>query len=328
MKVSFTGVSKRQEFFSQNTGYGKLFKKLYDNISKTEYEPVLNDRSAPIAICCENPSWLYKEGNQYTIGYTTHESTEMMQEWIDNLDTVDEIWTPSEFIADIIRKYTNKQVLNVPIFVDDTFKPVRRRKDTPFFFLHVGEPAVRKGGSLVLECFAEIFKDNPNVFMVFKSFGNTPNLIGSNLYSNVIVIGSDYSEEEMNSLYAKMHCLVYPTMGEGGGFIPLEAMFTGLPTISTTQWSDYKKFIKLPIKSGFVDVPNDIIKNTPLRGQFILPDKESVKEQMLEVYENYKKYEEIYSNQVEELRKEHSWERVVNKIVVPRLREIKGNNGN
>jgi len=49
---------------------------------------------------------------------------------------------------------------------------------------------------------------------------------------------------------------------------------------------------------------------------------------MLNVYENYQKYEEIYANQADSIREEYSWSRVVNQIVVPRLKEIEENNGN
>jgi len=328
MKVSFTGVSRRQEFFDQNTGYGKVFKNIYDNLAGTQYEPVLNDRSAPVAICSENPGWLYKEGNQYTIGHTTHESTGMVQQWIDNLPVVDEIWTPSKWIADVIRKHTDKNVLVVPNCATDTFAPVRRQNNSPFYFIHVGEPAIRKGGSLVLQAFIELFGDNPDVFMVFKSFGNTTNLVGANMYGNVLVVTDDYTEEQMNNLFAKMHCLIYPTMGEGGGIIPLEAMLTGLPTIATTDWADYSDYIHLPVDADLVDVPADMVQSTWLRGQIFSPSKESIKKQMLNVYENYQKYEEIYANQVYSIREEYSWSRVVNQIVVPRLKEIEENNGN
>ena len=327
MKVSFTGVSRRQEFWDQNTGYGKVFKQIFDNLANTEYEPVINDRSAPIAICSENPGWLYRDGNQYTIGHTTHESTEMVQQWIDNLDVVDEIWTPSNWIASEIKKYTNKKILVVPNCATSTFTPVRREKSNPFYFVHVGEPAVRKGGNLVLQAFVELFGNNPDVFMVFKSFGSTNNLIGANMYSNVMVITDDYTEEQMNNLFAKMHCFVYPTMGEGGGIIPLEAMLTGLPTISTVCWADYLEYIHLPINSSLIDVPDDIASTTWLRGQIFSPDKESIKEQMLTVYNNYAEYEKIYSNQASDIREEYSWSSVVQKIVVPRLKEIEEDNG-
>lgn len=325
MKISFTGVSRRQEFWDQNTGYGKIFKQIYDGLDGSDYQPVVNDQSASVAICCENPGWLYREGKQYTIGYTTHESTEMVEQWAQNLSTVDEIWAPSRWIANVIRKYTNKNILVVPVCATNSFTPVRRVKDETFYFVHVGEPAIRKGGDLVLESFVELFGDNPNVVMVFKSFGNTSNLVGANTYDNVVVIGSDYTEEQMNSLFSKMHCLVYPTMGEGGGIIPLEAMLTGMPVISTTPWSDYSNYILLPVESEPMDVPQSMSSTTWLRGQIFKPSKKSIKQQMLEVYNNYERYEQLYSDQVDSIRKEYSWSRVIDEIIIPRLQEVTNN---
>jgi len=322
VKISFNGVSRRSEFFEQNTGYGKLFGKLFEALKQTHYEVVLNDSTAPVAICCENPGWLYREPGQYTIGYTTHESTEIVPEWAKGLEAVDEIWTPSQFITEVFRDYTNKEVTTVPISVDDDFVPVRRNASRPFLFLHVGEPSPRKGGSIVLECFQELFGDSDEVQLVFKSFGNTTNLVGANMMSNVVVLSNDYSQQQMNQLYGKVHCLVYPTMGEGGGFIPLEAMATGLPTISTTPWSDYKDFIELPIDSRWVPVSEQLLQTSPLRGSILEPDKDSIKERMTLVYEDYEKYEELYSNRVQELKKQYSSTNIVEWIVIPRLREI------
>jgi glycosyltransferase involved in cell wall biosynthesis len=322
MKISFTGVSRRQEFWDQNTGYGKVFKQLFDNLSMTEYQPAISSKSAPIAICSENPGWLYREGLQYTIGHTTHESTKIVEQWAENLAVVDEIWTPSNWIANVLRNYTDKNILVVPNCTTSSFTSVRRTKDNPFYFVHIGEPTVRKGGDLALQAFVELFGDNPEVFMVFKSSGNTPNLIGANSYSNIIVISDDYTEEQMNNLLSKMHCLVYPTMGEGGGIIPLEAMSTGLPTIATTGWSDYSDYILLPVESKLTNVPQSMSSSTWLRGQIFSPDKESIKQQMLEVYNNYDKYEELYYQQSQDISTNYSWGRVVDSIVVPRLKEI------
>ena len=325
MKISFTGVSRRTEFFQQNTGYGKLFGKLYQALKPSKYDIGLNDTSAAVAICCENPGWLYREGNQYTIGYTTHESTEMIPEWVQGLKNVDEIWTPSEFISEVVRKYTDKQVTTVPIFVDDEFTPVRREIGSTFFFLHIGDPSPRKGGSIVLECFQELFENVSNVALVLKSFGSTPNLMKANSLSNVIVLGSDYSQSEMNELYGKMHCLVYPTIGEGGGYIPLEAMCTGLPTISTAQWSDYKNYIQLQIDSSWVDIPQSIVESSFLRGNILNPSKESIKKLMMSAHQDYKIYEQSYSDQIKELKAQHSSTKIIEQIVIPRLQEIEKN---
>ena len=41
------------------------------------------------------------------------------------------------------------------------------------------------------------------------------------------------SEEELNSLYANAYCLIYPSLNEGFGYPPLEAMRYGVPVIAS-----------------------------------------------------------------------------------------------
>jgi hypothetical protein len=52
---------------------------------------------------------------------------------------------------------------------------------------------------------------------------------------------------ELQQMYADHHCLVYPSYGEGFGFIPLQALGTGMPVISTYEWASYSKYINLPL---------------------------------------------------------------------------------
>lgn len=60
------------------------------------------------------------------------------------------------------------------------------------------------------------------------------------LYSNIKAINEDYSVEQLVALYHSHDVLIYPSWGEGFGFIPLQALATGMPTICTYDWAQYK----------------------------------------------------------------------------------------
>jgi glycosyltransferase involved in cell wall biosynthesis len=49
--------------------------------------------------------------------------------------------------------------------------------------------------------------------------------------------------EELVNLYHRHHVLIYPTWGEGFGFIPAQALASGMPVITTYPWAEYKEFI-------------------------------------------------------------------------------------
>jgi len=60
------------------------------------------------------------------------------------------------------------------------------------------------------------------------------------------------SVENLVNLYHTHHCLVYPTWGEGFGFIPLQGLASGMPTITTYPWANYEKYIgPLKLKSTY-----------------------------------------------------------------------------
>ncbi len=57
-------------------------------------------------------------------------------------------------------------------------------------------------------------------------------------------------------MYHQHDVMIYPTYGEGFGFIPFQALATGMPVISTHEWADYKKYLgPLKLNSTLIDSP-------------------------------------------------------------------------
>jgi glycosyltransferase involved in cell wall biosynthesis len=62
-------------------------------------------------------------------------------------------------------------------------------------------------------------------------------------FNNVTLIGDNISKAGLMELYAKNDVMVYPSYGEGFGFIPLQALATGMPVISTGEFLPYRDFL-------------------------------------------------------------------------------------
>ena len=331
MRISLTGVPihGNSHYEKQLAGYGKVTWQLQEALIRNGVEVSINDPTTSVVIYVDNPGWLMKDihptplrigPNQHKIGLTTHESTEIVPEWKTGLETVDEIWAMSEWVADTFRKYVGDRVtLSVPVCSDSKIESQRRIFDEPFYFIHVGEPSERKMGAMVLEAFVQEFGDDENINLVFKV--SDAHSLGPMNYGNVYVFGNA-TTEDYYQLLDRMHCLVYPTIGEGGGLIPLEALTMGMPVISTWEWADYKNFIHLKLDSTLSPVLQSIQDTTFLRGEGYSTTVESIRSNMRKVYDNYEYYSELHYAQAEEVTNEYNWDRVVKEIVIPRLEKI------
>jgi glycosyltransferase involved in cell wall biosynthesis len=295
---------------SDHTGYGRATNSLTRALEKAGVDIV---PSAPTVLnFCMPKHYVYGD---YTIGYTPWESTKVPEDWIFGLHAVDELWSPSTWSSEILSSISQREVFTLPHGIDDVWMPVHHRygyEDRPFTYLHVGEPAVRKGGDLVLAAWYEGLKDTHYFRLIYKCTGipqaRVKDRSGSIIFSppmleNGTVINKLYSDLEMWRLYAEVDCLVYPTRGEGFGFIPLEAMASGLPTIlpaggGTDDFADYG----IPLNeyewkpSGEIEHPGDWMDHSVSE---ILDRMRSVRlrytEQAERAYVNAIRLKEMYS---------------------------------
>lgn len=179
------------------------------------------------------------EYRDFTIGYTPWESTKLPNEWTEHIKRVDDMWTTASWLKPLFEEVRQSEVFVLPHGIDDEWVPIRhyREESRPFTFVHMGEPAVRKGGDIVLKAWHKAFKNNRDVKLIYKAKGHTANLltVGLGGSENIEVIDNTYNRAEIWKLFALADCMVYPSRGEGFGFIPLEAMATGLPTIVTAD---------------------------------------------------------------------------------------------
>ena len=106
--------------------------------------------------------------------------------------------------------------------------------------------------------------------------------------------------------------------------MPLEAMASGMPVISTWEWAEYKDNIEYKIESDLVPVPERIpsyLKDSYL-GEIYLPKIESIRYNMRQVYNNYEQAFENAWKKSFSIHKTWNWEDVIEKYALPRLKDI------
>lgn len=196
--------------------------------------------------------WNYR----YNIGYWLWELEEFPDEWIPCFQCLDEIWAPSEFICNAIRKKTTLPVRCMSYYVGVHIGTIYERKhfgipEDKFLYLMMYDQSScmeRKNPIGVLNAFKMAFeKENENVGLVIKINNPTPESrkqIRSVLdgYTNVYLIEETLSRDEVNSLTKCVDVVVSLHRAEGFGLVLAEAMLLGTPTVAT-NWSSNTEFM-------------------------------------------------------------------------------------
>lgn len=279
--------------------------------------------------------WDYR----YNIAYWLWELEEFPQEWLGNINLVDEIWTPAEFISNTLRKYTDKPVYTVPYCVT---APTDEKYDRDYFglpkdkFLFLmmfdsGSIMERKNPLGTIEAFKRAFnKDNQDVGIVIKINEIEQNeedikYIHSVLdgYENIYIINKTLSKLEVNSLTKCADVFVSLHRAEGFGLVLAEAMIVGTPTIAT-NWSANTEFMNSDVACMVDYKMIEIEKDMPpfKKGyKWADADIDQAAEYMKKLYEDKDFYESIKTKASSYIKKHLSMDRSV-KLVNSRLKEI------
>jgi glycosyltransferase involved in cell wall biosynthesis len=328
MKVSFTGAP---EYMDRNVGYGEASTHILDSFKKLDVECLIKSKEADIGISFIQPNNYTFGKDQYKIGYTPWESTEIPWEWENPINNVvDELWTTSPWCAEIFSKHTNKPIFVYEHGIDKSWTPRKRdfNNSRPFRFLHIGEPSSRKDGQMVVDAFIAAFGGNPKYELIIKCSGiNTTKIVDpitnqvkgspNAFYKNIKIIEAYLSVEQVNGLYDLCDVIVYPSWGEGFGFIPLQAMAKGIPTICTEGWATYSKYITMPLDSTWWQSPWPSVHP----GLLMKPDYAQLKYFMQDVAKDYEYYSALAYKNSFLIHKDYDWLKI-SKPAVERLKKI------
>lgn len=316
MIFSYSTVPNKQLW----TGYGYAGFNFVKTLQDLGHEVLYNDESAPVHISFSQPKFYNIRTDQYTIGYTPWESSEIPEDWLPIMNQCDEIWATSE----PVKGWYESNGVESPIRVvehgiHDVWTTKRRSAPTsgPLKFLHMGEPAVRKGGQESLRAFKRAFNNDRGVQLTFKCKGylraRSETLSGRvrsvKHEPNVEVVSETLDIEDLVDLYHDHHAFVYPSWGEGFGLNPFQAVATGMPTAATRWWLPYPDFVD-PIDYMLVQSPWKIHP-----GLVAKPDLDSLVDWMVSVRDNYDDYAAWFYDRSQQLHEEYSWERVVSEAI-------------
>ena len=303
------------------TGYGYAGRSIVNSLNLLGHFVPFQDPKSPVQLNFSQPDLFKLHRGQYQIGYTPWESTVVPKRWHDMMNHCDELWTTSDWCANVFEDNGFKNVKVFPHGIDSMWTSKKRERKETLKFLHIGEPAPRKGGQMVVDAFSYLFGNKPEYSLTIKCFNqNTTrvynnyidkNIIGvpNELYSNIHINDKVLKDQELVRLYHEHDVLVYPSYGEGFGFIPLQALATGMPTISTYDWAQYRDYIgPLKLNSEVIDSPWDYMHE----GKVFEPKYQHLLELMRDIDLNFKAYSAYYYTQSTKIHEEYNWLQLTN----------------
>ena len=305
-----------------SNGYGYATRNIVGSLNNLGHITPFQSPKSPVQLNFSQPEHFKLHKNQYQISYTPWESTIMPEEWKPYLKVVDEIWTTSDWCANVFEDNGFKVDKVFPHGIDKIWQPKRREDDGVIKFLHIGEPAPRKAGQVAVNAFAQLFGNKPEYQLTIKAYDHNTtrifnnyidkNIIGlpDQIYNNITVNTNVLTNEELVQLYYDHDVLIYPSYGEGFGFIPLQALATGMPTICVGEWAQYKNYLgPLELKSEIIDSPWPF----PHSGKVFEPDYQHLLELMRDVAINFKAYSGYYFAQSTKIHNDYNWDQLTNK---------------
>jgi glycosyltransferase involved in cell wall biosynthesis len=185
------------------------------------------------------------------VGYWAWELEDLPHFWTRCLDFVDEVWTPSSFVASAVRRHTNKSVRVHP---HADFPVIRRLRAKMHRFTVLScfdcrANFYRKNPLAAIIAFKVAFGDDPTVLLLMKA-GNLEScpdehrqLTAEADASNISFCLSNLSESGIEDLYAEADVYLSLHRSEGYGLAIREAMLRGLPVIAT-GWSGNMDFMR------------------------------------------------------------------------------------
>lgn len=277
--------------------------------------------------------WDYR----YNIAYWLWELEEFPEEWTPCFHCLNEIWAPSEFICNAIRKKTTLPVKCMPYHVDVVIHQEYGRSDfqlpkDKFLFLMMYDHSScmeRKNPIGVMQAFMQAFnKEDNKVGLVIKI--NNPvkediEKINSimNGYQNIYFIQETLNRDQVNSLIQCVDVVVSLHRAEGFGLVLAEAMLLGTPTIAT-NWSSNTEFMNSDV-SCMVDYKLITIEQDmpPFQAgnRWADPDIGQAAEYMRKLYEEPEFYQQKADSAKTYIKKELSMKRVSGRME-ERLKEI------
>ncbi len=191
-------------------------------------------------------------GDRYVVANWFWELEDIPDEWLKELDYIDEIWASSRFIEASISKRVSVPVTYIPPVVKLKSETNISRSslvlpENAYLFLAMFDTnsiLQRKNPLGVVQAFKNAFHGDDNSVALIMKFNN-PDYNQPDFqkvveemesHQNILLLDKVMERDEITSLFRKADCFVSLHRSEGFGLGPAEAMSLGKPAI-LTNWS-------------------------------------------------------------------------------------------
>ena len=265
--------------------------------------------------------------HQFKIHMVQWESTQIPDSWVQIFDAYDEIWTANQFGADaFISSGVPEEKVHIFEHGIDTsiWTPYPRGKRDKIRFLHVDSGSPRKRADIARQAFRRAFKNNPNYELTLK-YSYTPDTLHDWTDQDVLRSVGDWDGNireiheniPLSGLVNLFHfhdVLIYPSEGEGFGLIPLQALATGMPIISTDLWCSYRHFFEDTAIDAYLG-ESSVIETYDRPGNVVIPNIESTIALMLDVAGRIDDYSTTFMNQIGSVVDQYSWQKLCQQAI-------------
>lgn len=272
------------------------------------------------AIWHEQPKaeWLLSPFSK-NIAIVPFETTLVPPSWVPRINSMDALLVPCE---------QNKQMMidsgvTIPIDVihwgvdTDKFFEVERKDDGIFTFGTMGALSIRKGTNILVNAFERAFPTETDVRLICKTSQMHYPFMSKD--KRIEVQQGPVSHQELfDQFFKRVDCFVFPTLGEGFGLTPLEAMATGIPAI-VTGWSGPEEYMTEDVgwriehtmdeAKEFSDPRTGVYKEPC--GQWAIPSMDHLVYLMRYAYEHQDEVRAKGKRAAEYVRNEWTWEKQI-----------------
>ncbi len=208
---------------------------------------ILNQAATPYFLSGYERSGLFRREGVYRIAYWNWELETIPDEWVEAAELVDEIWSPTQFVAQAMRSRMPRPVYHMLAGVEvGPIEPVSRAAlsipEDHFVFLFAFDlhsQLHRKNPLGLIRAFQAAFRADDAVTLVIKTSGG--DIFAADLAllqkaargENVVLLEEMMPRARAYGLTAMADCFVSLHRSEGFGLGLAEAMLLGKPVIAT-----------------------------------------------------------------------------------------------
>jgi glycosyltransferase involved in cell wall biosynthesis len=186
------------------------------------------------------------------VGFWHWELPSLPEDWRYGCDRLDEIWVPSQFCADAVRKSFGGpiRIIPHPVDVEQVQRVEHNGKDfTALTIFNMASGFERKNPLASIRAFKRAFNGDPNARMIVKVVNPDHYPEGMSALNaevgdsgNIDIMVKVMPRKEVMQLIADADAVLSLHRSEGFGMLAAEAMLIGTPVIAT-DWSATTEFV-------------------------------------------------------------------------------------